>query len=90
MYNKTAQKSDDPIYTNDYKIEYNGKNAWLNNEVIKETEMKENGNNENIQVSKLGNNPENSYSTNNAESSNSNTKYTDKKLSALPEAKKYK
>ena len=52
--------------------------------------MKENGNNENIQVSKLGNNPGNSYSPNNAESSNSNTKYTDKKLSALPEAKKYK
>jgi len=83
-------KSDDPIYTNDYKIEYNGKNAWLNNEVIKETEMKENGNNENIQVSKLGNNPGNSYSPNNAESSNSNTKYTDKKLRALPGAKKYK
>ena len=83
-------KSDDPIYTNDYKIEYNGKNAWLNNEVIKETEMKENGNNENIQVSKLGNNPGNSYSPNNAESSNSNTKYTDKKLSALPGVKKYK
>ena len=52
--------------------------------------MKENGNNENIQVSKLGNNPGNSYSLNNDENSNSNTKYTDKKLSALPGVKKYK
>ena len=52
--------------------------------------MKENGNNKNIQVSKLGNNPWNSYSPNNAESSNSNTKYTYKKLSAFPRTKKYK
>ena len=52
--------------------------------------MKENGNNENIQVIKFGNNTENYYSPNNAESSNSNTKYTDKKLSALPGVKKYK
>ena len=51
--------------------------------------MKENGNKQNIQVSKLGNNVWNSYSPNNAESSNSNTKYTDKKLSALPGVKKY-
>ena len=51
--------------------------------------MKENGNNENIQVSKLGNNPGNSYSPNNAESSNSNTKYADKILSALSLVKKY-
>ena len=52
--------------------------------------MKENVNNENIQVSKLRNNPRNSYSPNNSESSNSNTKYTDKKLSAFPGVKKYK
>ena len=36
---------DDPIYTNDYKIEYNGPHDWLNNFNEKKNEIVENENN---------------------------------------------
>ena len=87
-------KPDDPIYTNDYKIEYNGPYDWLNSETIKELEMKENGNNDNINSNKIESNLGNSYPTNHvkAEGSNIATKYTDsknKKNMNFPSSKKY-
>ena len=39
-------KSDDPIYTNDYKIEYNGPNEWLNITNTKNDDVEQNDNNE--------------------------------------------
>ena len=61
-------KPDDPIYTNDYKIVYNGPNDWLNSETIKQLEMKEkekeNGNNDNINTNKIESNLGNSYPIN--------------------------
>ena len=78
-------KPDDPIYTNDYKIVYNGPNDWLNSETIKQLEMKEkekeNGNNDNINTNKIESNLGNSYPINHskAEGSNMGTKYADSK-----------
>ena len=74
-------KPDDPIYTNDYKIEYNGQYDWLNSETIKELEMKENGNNDNINSYKVESNVGNSYPTNHVKADGSNiaTKYIDSK-----------
>jgi serine/threonine protein kinase len=88
-------KPDDPIFTNDYKIEYNGPYDWLNSETIKELEMKENGNNDNVISNKVESNLGNSYPTNHikAEGSNIATKYTDsknKKNMNFPGSKKYK
>ena len=87
-------KPDDPIYTNDYKIEYNGQYDWLNSETIKELEMKENGNNDNINSYKVESNVGNSYPTNHvkAEGSNIATKYIDSKnkKNNFPGSKKYK
>ena len=47
-------KPDDPIYTNDYKIEYNGPHDWLNNLNTKnnETDEKENTNEEYQEIKK--------------------------------------
>ena len=78
-------KPDDPIYTNDYKIVYNGPNDWLNSETIKQLEMKEkekeNGNNDNINTNKIESSLGNSYPINHskAEGSNMGTKYADSK-----------
>ena len=75
-------KPDDPIYTNDYKIVYNGPNDWLNSETIKQLEMKENGNSDNINTNKIESSLGNSYPINHnskAEGSNMGTKYADSK-----------
>ena len=83
---------DDPIYTNDYKIIYNGPNEWLNSEAMKESELKENGNKNNINPNKAGSSTTNSnaLNLNKAESNNLSTKYSDKKNSNFPGFKKYK
>ena len=47
-------KPDDPIYTNDYKIEYNGPHDWLNNLNTKNNETDEKENNEEYQEIKKG------------------------------------
>ena len=90
-------KPDDPIYTNDYKIVYNGPNDWLNSETIKELEMKENGNSDNINSNKIASSlVTTSYPSNHTkpESSNMGTKYGDSKSKKnnnnFPGAKKYK
>ena len=41
---KPKIKPDDPIYTNDYKIEYNGPNEWLNDHNEKNDDIDENDN----------------------------------------------
>ena len=88
-------KPDDPIYTNDYKIVYNGPNDWLNSETIKELEMKENGNNDNINQNKIESNLGKSFPINHSkpESSNMANKYTvskNEKSMNFPSSKKYK
>ena len=74
-------KPDDPIYTNDYKIEYNGSHEWLNNTNIKNNELDENENNEEYKHSKGNSNINNSHGINNshhrAESNNLSTKCVD-------------
>ena len=49
---KPKIKPDDPIYTNNYNIVYNGPNEWLNTNLNKDDELKENGNN--INSNKVG------------------------------------
>ena len=47
-------KSDDPIYTNDYKIDYNGPNEWLNNANSKNDDVEQNENNEDYKTNEKG------------------------------------
>ena len=63
-------KPDDPIYTNDYKIVYNGPNEWLNNNMLKANDEKENDDNDNIKSSSKSNNIENPLIGNNKGDSN--------------------
>ena len=63
-------KPDDPIYTNDYKIVYNGPNEWLNNNMLKANDEKENGDNDNIKSSSKSNVIENPLIGNNKGDSN--------------------
>ena len=63
-------KPDDPIYTNDYKIVYNGPNEWLNNSMLKANDEKENGDNDNIKSSSKSNVIENPLIGNNKGDSN--------------------
>ena len=81
-------KPDDPIYTNDYKIEYNGPNEWLNNYNDKNPEimnLDENDNDEDYKNMNKGsgssNHINNSHGINNnhhrAESNNLSTKCVD-------------
>jgi len=63
-------KPDDPIYTNDYKIVYNGPNEWLNNNMLKANDEKENGDNDNIKSSSKSNNIDNPLIGNNKGDSN--------------------
>ena len=75
-------KSDDLIYTNDYKIEYNGPNEWLNNTNTKNDDVEQNENNEDYKNSNKGNSLiRNSHGMHNghnrAESNNLSTKCVD-------------
>jgi serine/threonine protein kinase len=63
-------KPDDPIYTNDYKIVYNGPNEWLNNNMLKANDEKENDDNDNIKSSSKSNNIDNPLIGNNKGDSN--------------------
>ena len=63
-------KPDDPIYTNDYKIVYNGPNEWLNNNMLKANDEKENDDNDNIKSSNKSNNIDNPLIGNNKGDSN--------------------
>ena len=63
-------KPDDPIYTNDYKIVYNGPNEWLNNNMLKANDEKENDDNDKIKSSSKSNNIENPLIGNNKGDSN--------------------
>ena len=63
-------KPDDPIYTNDYKIVYNGPNEWLNNNMLKANDEKENDDNDNIKSSSKSNNIDNPLIVNNKGDSN--------------------
>ena len=63
-------KPDDPIYTNDYKIVYNGPNEWLNNNMLKAKDEKENDDNDNIKSSSKTNNIDNPLIVNNKGDSN--------------------
>ena len=63
-------KPDDPIYTNDYKIVYNGPNEWLNNNMLKANDAKENDDNDNIKSSSKSNNIDNPLIVNNKGDSN--------------------
>ena len=73
-------KPDDPIYTNDYKIVYNGPNEWLNNNMLKANDEKENDDNDNIKSSSKSNNIDNPLIGNNKGDSNHlSTKYVDSK-----------
>ena len=47
-------KLDDPIYTNDYKIDYNGPNEWLNNTNSKNDDVEQNENNEDYKTNEKG------------------------------------
>ena len=78
-------KPDDPIYTNDYKIQYNGPYEWLNNNNTKKNDLEENENNDDykhMNSNNHGNNHiHNSHGVNNghhrAESNNLSTKCVD-------------
>ena len=87
-------KPDDPIYTNDYNIIYNGPNEWLNSNIKKEDELKENGNTENnINTNKVGGSSmgiTSSLNLKKEESTNISTKYFDKKNTNYQGIKKYK
>ena len=89
-------KPDDPIYTNNYNIVYNGPNEWLNTTVKKDDELKENGNtdnNNNINTNKVGGNSigiSSSLNTKKEESTNISTKYSEKKNTNFQGNKKYK
>jgi serine/threonine protein kinase len=63
-------KPDDPIYTNDYKIVYNGPNEWLNNNMLKANDEKENDDNDKIKSSSKSNNIDNPLIGNNKGDSN--------------------
>ena len=75
-------KSDDPIYTNDYKIEYNGPNEWLNITNSKNDDVEQNDNNEDYKDNNKANTLiKNSHGMhkghNRAESNNLSTKCVD-------------
>ena len=75
-------KSDDPIYTNDYKIEYNGPNEWLNITNSKNDDVEQNENNEDYKDNNKANTLiKNSHGMHNghnrAESNNLSTKCVD-------------
>jgi serine/threonine protein kinase len=75
-------KSDDPIYTNDYKIEYNGPNEWLNITNSKNDDIEQNENNEDYKNNNKANTViRNSHGMHNghnrAESNNLSTKCVD-------------
>ena len=75
-------KSDDPIYTNDYKIEYNGPNEWLNITNSKNDDVEQNDNNEDYKDNNKANTLiKNSHGMHNghnrAESNNLSTKCVD-------------
>ena len=78
-------KPDDPIYTNDYKIQYNGPYEWLNNNNTKKNDLEENENNDDykhMNNNNHGNNHiHNSHGVNNGhhrvESNNLSTKCVD-------------
>ena len=74
-------KPDDPIYTNDYKIEYNGSHEWLNNTDLKNNGLEETDNHEEYKHVSKGSLINNSHGINNshhrAESNNLSTKCVD-------------
>ena len=74
-------KPDDPIYTNDYKIEYNGSHEWLNNTDLKNNGLEETDNHEDYKHVSKGSLINNSHGINNshhrAESNNLSTKCVD-------------
>ena len=74
-------KPDDPIYTNDYKIEYNGSHEWLNNTDLKNNGLEETDNHAEYKHVSKGSLINNSHGINNshhrAESNNLSTKCVD-------------
>ena len=70
-------KADDPIYTNDYKIEYNGPHEWLNNTNSKNNEIDENENNRDYKHNHINNSHGISNSHHRGESNNLSTKCVD-------------
>ena len=68
-------KSDDIIFTNNYKIKYNGPNEWLNNFVPYTKDLGQDNNNENKYINKEN---ETTRETNNSNSINHN--YTHHKM----------
>ena len=74
-------KPDDPIYTNDYKIEYNGSHEWLKNTDLKNNGLEETDNHEEYKHVSKGSLINNSHGINNshhrAESNNLSTKCVD-------------
>ena len=74
-------KPDDPIYTNDYKIEYNGSHEWLNDTDLKNNGIEETDNHEDYKHVSKGSLVNNSHGINNshhrAESNNLSTKCVD-------------
>ena len=74
-------KPDDPIYSNDYKIEYNGSHEWLNNTDLKNNGLEETDNHEDYKHVSKGSLINNSHGINNshhrAESNNLSTKCVD-------------
>ena len=74
-------KTDDPIYSNDYKIEYNGSHEWLNNTDLKNNGLEETDNHEDYKHVSKGSLINNSHGINNshhrAESNNLSTKCVD-------------
>lgn len=80
---KPSIKNDDPIYTNDYKIVYDGKNDWLNRKMEKNIEEDAGKKNENVQNEYINNkktmksNMTNGKSHKNSESNNLGSKFID-------------
>ena len=81
-------KSDDPIFTNDYKIKYNGSKEWLNNFVPYTNDLNDDKNNKytdkennitkkNINSSSINNNNLNYIHHHKMESNNLSTKCVD-------------
>ena len=71
-------KPDDPIYTNDYKIDYNGPCEWLNPNLLNANEVKENGVNNNVKQTKTNNTESASYGNyHKSESNHLSTKCVD-------------
>jgi len=70
-------KPDDPIYTNDYKIEYNGTHEWLNTTNSKNNDIDENENNEDYKHNNISNSHGINYNHHRGESNNLSTKCVD-------------